>query len=535
MALDELAKSHVIVVDPPAGSTTQPTADDPNLGTPDEAIEPPLPLEQLAIWSQINGTRSECIDAIARNSVGLGWTLEVEPGHELETGDPRERVADATARLEALAGRDSRLERPSLTELLYAVKTDEEEVGWGFIEVSRSKLDGRIDGLFHVPGKRMRRLNSRDGYVLLGANGALDDKTFFVPFGEKIEYGPDGLPTARLAPGHPAGWLRNEVICMKLYSSQSRDYGAPRDVALTLEHLADKLANEANAAYFDNGGALPTILFVQGDVERSGSTISVTVPHEVTQRIASVLKSKTGVGPTGTGRVAVIPLPAGVKAQKEVLGQMSEKDIGHVAFRADMRQRTISAFRISPIFLGLSGDAQYDAEVERAISEEQIFKPERKRYNDRLGLVLRDIGFPELAMKLNELAVENDATKRSSAEKMSETGTITRRDYRKAHGYAPMPEAKEGVEPLPGEQPFGWNDEIIEVGRPDGAQNRVVEGDGQQGERPGLGGRGSRDRGQAASAADPSRVDAQVRRLTGRTATGGARRALERARSLPED
>lgn len=540
-----LLKSHVILVDPPQGTSTQ-HRDDPDLGTPDDAITPPESLEQLAAWSTFNGTRKACIDAIARNTVGLGYTLAVAPGHEkdADAGDPTERLIEATARLEALAARDTRLETPSLTELLYAVKTDEEEVGWGFVEVSRNRTNGMIDGLFHLPGKRMRRLQSRKGYLLMGPQGATDDNTYFVPFGTKVVYGDDGLPTAALAPGHAYGWLRNEVLCFKLYSSESRDYGAPRDIALALEHLGDKLAAEANAAYFDNGGALPTVLFVQGEEKREGTSINVTVPAQVTQRIASVLKSKTGVGPAGTGRVAVIPLPAGVKAQKEVLGQISEKDIGHVAFRDDMRQRTMTAFRMSGVFLALADEGRYGAEVDRAITKEQVFDPEQTRYETRLGMILRDLGYGSLAIVFNDLAVEDDAARRSSAEKGSEVGAITNREYREAHKWPPLIEAPAGdeyvwpddgrtyrsAEPEPGQVPHGWNEKLMRpAGRPDGAEHRVVEGEGQQGITPGMGGRNSRDRGQASS------TERQVTRLASRAGRGGARRASERARALPSD
>lgn len=548
----ELYKTHVVLVDPPQGTSSQGAADDPDLGTPNDAIAPPESLEQLARWSETSGTRSACIDAIARNTVGLGYTLAVRPGHERDDGnaDPRERIAKATALLEALAERDTRLERPSLTELLYAVKTDEEEVGWGFLEVSRNKTTGLIDGLYHLPGKRMRRLQSRKGYVLLGANGAIDDKTYFVPFGGKVVY-EDQQPTAELAPGHEGGWLRNEVLVFKLYTSESRDYGAPRDLALALEHLGDKFASEANVAYFEGGGSVPTVLFIQGEEKREGSTISVTVPYETTQRINSVLRSRSGAGPAGTGRVAIVPLPAGVKAQKEVLAQVSDRDIGFVQFRADMRQRCLSAFRLSGIFIALTDESRYAAEVERAITKEQVFDPEQARYSRRLDWILRDTGYPDLQIEFTDLAVEDDAARRSSAEKGAEVGAITWREYRSAHRWPPLIEAPfsesdfvwtdgrvyKSEPPEPGKVPFGWNDSLMPaLGRPDGAQNRVVEGDGQQGLTPGLAGRDSRDRGQAASAANgTTRVEGQVRRLAARTATGGARRALDRARALPTE
>ena len=55
---------------------------------------------------------------------------------------------------------------------------------------------------------------------------------------------------------------------------------------------------------------------------------------------------------------------------------------------------------------------------------------------------------------------------------MAETETITRREYRKAHGYGPLPEAAEGATPGEGQVPHGWNDEIVTKAKPAGAENR---------------------------------------------------------------
>jgi phage portal protein BeeE len=83
-------------------------------------------------------------------------------------------------------------------------------------------------------------------------------------------------PTSTLNPGK--GWNVNEVICFRLYTSESRDYGMPRDVALALEYAGDKLASEYNVSFFDAGGTPPTLLFIhsaqdegQGQPSRSRS------------------------------------------------------------------------------------------------------------------------------------------------------------------------------------------------------------------------------------------------------------------------
>jgi hypothetical protein len=83
------------------------------------------------------------------------------------------------------------------------------------------------------------------------------------------------------------------------------------------------------------------------------------------------------------------------------------------------------------------------------------------------------------------MAVESDAARRDSADKMAEAAAITLREFREAHGYGPLPEAAEGDTPAPGQYPAGINDRLVNTGTPKGAENRNQTSD-QRGLRPGL-------------------------------------------------
>jgi PBSX family phage portal protein len=480
-AVEHLEKSHDIVVAGLhlTGTTTQKPSKN-EVQTPENALEPPVNLDALAKLSQINSLRRSIIDAIATNVVGLGYGVDVAEGHEEEVPDPREAGRELSAMLEALAMRDTRMDRPSFTQLMKAVKTDEEEVGWGFIEVSRNKLDGKIDGLFHCPGKLMRRLKDRSGYVLLDEQDKEETTTFY-NFGEKVEYDSSYEPTGTLAPGH--GWNTNEVICFRLYTSESRDYGLPRDVGAALEYAGDKLAAEYNVSFFDAGGTPPTLLFIRAEGEdQMGQRTTFRVPQQTVARIANTIKSDTG----HRDRVAIIPLPQNSAVDKVTLGEIAERDMGFVKYRADNTQRILSAFRMQPIFVGLQSEGRYDAEVQRSITLEQLFDPEQDRYEDRLrGTLLKDLGFLNLKMKFKRMAVESDSARRESAQKMAEAAAINVREFREAHGYGPLPEAPEGAVPDAGQYPAGINDRLVNTGTPRGAENRNDTSD-QRGLRPGL-------------------------------------------------
>lgn len=505
--------------------------DDPGFGTPDDAINPPEDLSRLRAWTTINGTRSACLDALVRNTVGLGYAVSLVDGAKRDQADAEDDMRTLRTTLEALAARDTRLGRPTFTKLMMAVAWDYHEVGNGFLEVARDKRSGQISGLFHAPADRMRRRKDRKGWRMVGADGDWNAAQEFSNFGEKVAYARNGAPQPRLQTG--GAWATNEVIHFRRHSSESRDYGMPADLSLALEYLGDKLAASANVSFFDSSGVPPTVIYVQGDERKDGSTIHVNVPAETAQRIASTMKAGGG----RQDRVAIIPVPPGASIGKIELGKMSDKDMGFTAFRDDMRQRTISAFRISPIFIALGSEGRYDAEVERAITKEQVFDGLQDEWQDLLyrDLVV-ELGYPDLGVTFTDLAIESDAAQREGATRLAEGGSITRREYRKAFGYGPLPEAQPDAEPEPGQVHHGWNDEVVDLGLPKGAGDRTLMSEDQRGLKPGVGARVARSGpNEQQRSARTAPVEAAVTSLTAASAgrvRGGARRASARARAL---
>lgn len=460
---------------PLEGTSTQPD-DTSLLWTPDDTIAPPEDLISLRALSENSWIRGTCIEAVARNTVGLGWEIVADTdGSQI---DPDELIADAKV-LDALAERDKRLDSPTFGELMYAVKTEEEECGNGYVEISRKRGSGQIDGLFHVPGPYVRRKKDRSGYVV-GMNpqiaGADTTRVDYYNFGEKAEYGKDGKPTGRLQAGKR--WAVNELLPFRLFTSASRDYGLPRDVELAIEYLAAKLVDEWGVGFFDSSGVPPTILFVSGEESKTGQRIRFTVPQETIERIDQALKTDA----SRVARVAVVPVPPGTNVQAESLATLSERDLTFGDFKKQHRRNVGGSFRLSPIFYGDVDDAgRYTAEVQRALTLEQVFDPEQDRYESRLTRTLmRDLGMEGKTIRFKRLAVEGDAVRRESANDAAEVGAITIGEYRNAHGLGPLPFDGNGDDP---------NDAIINAGKPRGAEDRTNAAQDQRGLRPGIGGR----------------------------------------------
>ncbi|HYQ12166.1 MAG TPA: phage portal protein [Solirubrobacterales bacterium] len=457
----------------PEGVTAQPE-DNADRWTPEHALQPPADLDALAGFTQFARTRRSCIEAITLNTVGRG--VEVVPREGMEDEAKEDEGAELLQALNDMARRDVRLQRPNLKRLLSTVKWDEEEVGNGYLEVSRNRVTGDIDGLFHVPGKLVRRREDRKGWVVGPKNGAPHEMVEFYDFGDKVQYSADGRPEARLAEGGPLQkrWDRNEIIAFQIYTSESRDYGLPRDAHLAIDYLGDRNAAEANVGFFGASGVPPTVIFVKVPLPKDDEeAVDLEIPPDVATRITQTL--------SGDGdkrhRVAVVALPEGVDADSIDLATLSERDMGFIEFRKDNRRATHGAFRLSPIFTADIEDTNYStAETERRLTKEQVFDPEQDRWQDILAhTILRDMGAEHMTFKFAEIDVTDDKAQAEGADSLAEHEAITYGELRESHGLAPLPEAEEGQEPEVGEVEHGWNGMLVEVSG-DASHGDILDG-----------------------------------------------------------
>ena len=123
---------------------------------------------------------------------------------------------------------------------------------------------------------------------------------------------------------------------------------------MMLEYAGDKLAKESNVSFFDSSGTPPTVIFVQGEESRDGmGKISFKVPQLTVDRIADTLKSDKG----HRHRVALIPVPPGTKTDAVKLGEFSTRDVGFTTYRQDNARRTLSSFRLQPVFVPAVSDS----------------------------------------------------------------------------------------------------------------------------------------------------------------------------------
>lgn len=469
-----------IELDPGAGSSHQ-AVDHDEMWTPSDAIPPPEDLGALQAITEYSQIRDTCIGALVRNTVGLGWSVEAWPDHHDEATP--EMIAECRGRLDACARRDYRMNGPSFSDLMESVKRDQKEIGNGYIEVSRNKRTGMVDGLFYVPGVKVRRKRDRSGYVM-GENpetaGDEPLRVDFLNFGQKVQYDSKGRPLPKLAKS-VSRWHVNELVPLREYTARSRDYGLPRDLGLAAEYLAARFVEEWTHSFFAASGVPPRLVFVAGQEVKDGSSqrVKFTVPKATINRIDQAIRSDAKPG----ARVAVIPVPPGTTISDVELGELSDKDLTFGEFKGMHREHVGSAFDLMPIFYGdINDSGRYTAEVQRAFTLEQTFDPDQRQTEDRLwNSLLTDMGYAPLRLKFKRMAVEGDAVRRESAQAAAEVGVITVRQFLDAHGLPPLDESIHGK---------GINDELVVVGQPPGAENREpISANDQRGLQPGIGGR----------------------------------------------
>lgn len=366
-------------------------------GLTDEVVEPLYAMEPLTALNDISVTRAKCIEAMAAYTVGLGYRIKkIDPHAETVDSD---RVSELIReKLEGWASRDER----TFTELMQAVKYDEETTGNAFIEVSRNRK-GEIDGLYHVPAHTIRIRRDRAGYVQQRGS----TKVPFYRFGDKVQLFDDN--TIRLLENRDP--KINELIHFKLYTARSSYYGAPRDVSAFVTIAGDEMARNHNVKFFTNSATPELCLVFEQSVESlptlSGDQpIKVNIPESTKRQIINHFRRNLRSRNFEPG---MFFLPSGVTLRIERISN-GQRDSGWTKYRDANRAEVRMAFRTPPVIIGdTAGTGYATAAIEKQVYQEGVIGPEQTRYEQRLMGLL----WPEFTMITQNLLpqkVEEDGS-----------------------------------------------------------------------------------------------------------------------------
>ncbi|MBQ8693500.1 MAG: phage portal protein, partial [Synergistaceae bacterium] len=337
-------------------------------------LEPPYDLEFLARLPEYSNVLSQCVEAMVTNIDGFGFTL-----------DP---IGNADPENDGIPTKEAENERKSIlhffefcnqdlpySQLRRRVRRDLETLGNAYWEIIRDGK-GDIAWIEHIEGHTMRLTKLDDEYTPVtmmirdDASNKLQpyqtQKRFrrFVQIRNQAkvyfkEFGDPRIINART--GEVQGEIdtddfipATEIIHFKLYCPYS-PYGVPRWIGNLLAVQGSRQAEEVNYEYFENNTIPPLALLVAGKL--SDKTVNV-LEDFVNDHMR---------GRKGFNKMLIIQAnPAGIAASNsktppvalhfEHLGDTQHGDSLFNTYDAVNREKIRSAFRLPPIFVGLTDE-----------------------------------------------------------------------------------------------------------------------------------------------------------------------------------
>lgn len=373
-----------------------------------DIIQPPYNLKELKLIGEYSTIIQQCIDAYKVNIVGFGLQPKYRFDYNAKdtTEDIRKKADIEWTRLEEFVrylNYDEEVEQI----LSYAID-DREKMGNGYTEVIRDTLNRPV-GIEYADGQYIRvckrTVPEQVEYKIIehGQPRILKRWRTFRRYvqevnGKKVwfkEYGDPrimNLTTGKFDEATPEHLRATEFIHFKIGSGT---YGVPRWIGHIVHLYGTRKAEELNYLYFKQGRHTPAAIIVENGML---SDDSVTQLQEYMNGIEGVdnahkflLLEAEGI-PTETlpvGEEKVTPVKVQIKSLAEILQQ----DALFLGYDEKSRNKIRSAFRLPPLYTGESQDYnKATADTARKITEEQVFRPERKLIVGKLNtLFLADI------------------------------------------------------------------------------------------------------------------------------------------------
>lgn len=376
-------------------------------------IEPPYNLEWLSARPDESNILPQCIQAMACNVEGFGYTLEVRDPQSVDPdGDGKypPEVDAENAKIRAFF--DFCNPVMSYDEIRRRTRIDLESTGNAFWEIVR---DGKGEPCWIEPvvayTMRLTKLDDDPVEVMIqyfDAAGKLANDPYRQRFrrfvqersGRKMWFKQFGDPR-RISSidGHimredEQGREATEIIHFKLYNPAT-PYGVPRWIGNLPSLLGSRISEEINLDYLNNGTIPPLALLVSG-----------ILADDTIQKIQDFINAGKG-GSRKNNKILLVEArpaaqsmpgspPPKAELKVEHLSDAQQKDALFVEYDKGNRDKIRSAFRLPPIYIGQSEDyTKATADESKKVAEEQVFAPERTAHD----FVINRLLFPAMGVK----------------------------------------------------------------------------------------------------------------------------------------
>lgn len=444
----------------------------------DQIVEPPI---DLRLWaSQLaRATRlARGIRVIARNTVGLGWT--VVPGQQItrDTTD-REKAQIQAEILRVKAFFEDINPTVPFNALMECVVTDEEATGNGYVEFVRDGA-GKVKSAFHVMSTTVRILRNYRGFVQIREVG----RRYFKRFGD------DRVMDARNGafagePGFnrgvegplPIEHRASEIMHFLLYSPTSEYYGVPRFVPAGAAIAGNFHAAKRNVSLMKHDSVPRMAVLVTGGV----------LDDKSRDQISNLFRE--GQGPDQHGRLIVLQATregigvddkntATLELQPLTVGK--NEDGSFLNYRRMNDEEIREALGLSEVYFKSEKLTKASAVVAKATTDEQEFGPARalKEHTINKLIVRKELKATKVLFRFVRPET-SDPTERAVVHRSySLSGVLSPNEIRADLGREPFPKTEEWAQvPLPIAL-------LAAEGRLTNASELAVEPEGEDAEAP---------------------------------------------------
>jgi len=396
-----LLQSNALTVDD--ADVYQHTASADGKGT--NIIQPTYRPIQMSSLTHENNTLFQCVTAMEVNIDGTGYEISRKDG-EVHTEQDAETIQ----------GLRDFFDEPypciSFTTMRRYLRRDLESTGNGYLEVIRD-VEGEITFLQHLDAnltamvrldkpvqvsteitrlgrdktvnlyKRERRFaqkinNKMVYYREFGSSRQLDRITGYWEGDPRLKETEALAPDGTILPARRA----TEIIHFRVVKDVKTSYGVPRWVNNIPSVLGGRKAEEMNLDFFNSGGLPPAMVIIQG------GSLSGQARKDLTSYLAAPAKNKQrGVLFEVFSTSGEIGKSGGVQVKVERFGSEKQSDAMFMKYDERTREHIRVAFRLPPLFLGLSEDYNFaTAYTAYIVAEAQVFAPERTEFDEAINV-----------------------------------------------------------------------------------------------------------------------------------------------------
>lgn len=402
----------------------------------DDVLSPLYDPSELNKLLELNVWHERCVDAIASDIAGQGWTLKPKSNIENPSEQEKKLIEEFLQSL-----------RPSINDLIYKKRYDERANGNGAWEIIRTNgRDSPLYNVKHVPSHTLRRL--KDGVRVVQKVGT--KKVYFVIMGKnkKRIAGKDIYYDVNSKTGEisykklPESERANEIIISKIYTPRSKFNGNPKIIPGIRTIYGDIHRANYNASFFKNFGMPAFALIVTGDFEPDPNPgeddydEKKTLKYNIKQQLKQVIKNPH------SAITVMVPTREGDESRVEVQLQplsIETKEASFRLYRKDNRDEIIAAHGVDPNRLGITESGKLNGGNSKELDsayKTSLIKPGQRREEDdinyyvlNLGLAVNDWEF--ILIDNDPRNIERDV---ELSTKLVETGFMTPNEGREFIG-----------------------------------------------------------------------------------------------------